>query len=76
MFVLGFEVYNMDFFECCVVNFKDVMVDMYGIDLDCLEIIGYGESCLFDIVSNVEVYCVNCCILVIVKDIVKVLEEK
>ena len=57
-------------------NFKDVMVDMYGIDSDRLETIGYGESRLLDTASNAEAHRVNRRISVTVKDTVKVPEEK
>ena len=72
----GSEAYNMDLSERRAANFKDVMVDMYGIDSDRLETIGYGESRLLDTASNAEAHRVNRRISVTVKDTVKVPEEK
>ena len=72
----GTESYNMDLSERRAANFKDVMVDMYGIDSTRLETVGYGETQLLDSASNAEAHRVNRRISVTVKDTVKVAEEK
>ena len=72
----GSEAYNMDLSKRRAANFKEVMVDMYGIDSSRLETIGYGETQLLDEGNNAEAHRVNRRISVTVKDTVKVAEEK
>ncbi|WP_394222425.1 OmpA family protein [Alteromonas gracilis] len=72
----GTEAYNMDLSKRRAANFKEVMVDMYGIDGSRLETIGYGESQLLDPAQNAEAHRVNRRISVTVRDTVKVAEEK
>jgi OOP family OmpA-OmpF porin len=72
----GAESYNMDLSERRAANFKEVMVDMYGIDSSRLETIGYGETQLLDSASNAEAHRINRRISVTVKGTVKVAEEK
>ncbi|GFD69262.1 membrane protein [Alteromonas sp. KUL156] len=72
----GTEAYNMDLSKRRAANFKEVMVDMYGIDSSRLETIGYGETQLLDEGNNAEAHRVNRRISVTVKDTVKVAEEK
>ena len=72
----GSEAYNMDLSKRRAANFKEVMVDMYGIEGSRLETIGYGETQLLDNGKNAEAHRVNRRISVTVKDTVKVPEEK
>ena len=72
----GSEAYNMDLSKRRAANFKEVMVDMYGIEGSRLETIGYGETQLLDNGKNAEAHRVNRRISVTVKDTVKVAEEK
>ena len=72
----GSEAYNMDLSKRRAANFKEVMVDMYGIDSSRLDTIGYGETRLLDEGNNAEAHRVNRRISVTVKDTVKVPEEK
>jgi len=72
----GTEAYNMDLSKRRAANFKEVMVDMYGIEGSRLETIGYGETQLLDNGKNAEAHRVNRRISVTVKDTVKVAEEK
>ena len=72
----GSEAYNMDLSDRRAANFKEVMVDMYGIDSSRLDTIGYGETRLLDEGNNAEAHRVNRRISVTVKDTVKVPEEK
>lgn len=72
----GSEAYNMDLSKRRAANFKEVMVDMYGIEGSRLETIGYGETQLLDKGKNAEAHRVNRRISVTVKDTVKVAEEK
>ena len=72
----GSEAYNMDLSKRRAANFKEVMVDMYGIDSSRLETIGYGETQLLDTDNDAEAHRVNRRISVTVKDTVKVAEEK
>ena len=72
----GSEAYNMDLSKRRAANFKEVMVDMYGIDSSRLETIGYGETQLLDTDNDSEAHRVNRRISVTVKDTVKVAEEK
>jgi len=72
----GSEAYNMDLSKRHAANFKEVMVDMYGIEGSRLETIGYGETQLLDNGKNAEAHRVNRRISVTVKDTVKVAEEK
>ena len=72
----GTEAYNMDLSKRRAANFKEVMVDMYGIEGSRLETIGYGETQLLDKGKNAEAHRVNRRISVTVKDTVKVAEEK
>ncbi|GFD86722.1 OmpA family protein [Alteromonas marina] len=72
----GTEAYNMDLSKRRAANFKEVMVDMYGIDSSRLETIGYGETQLLDTDNDAEAHRVNRRISVTVKDTVKVAEEK
>ena len=72
----GAEAYNMDLSERRAASFKEVMVDMYGIDSSRLETVGYGESQLLDTANNAEAHRVNRRISVTVKGTVKVAEEK
>ena len=66
----------MDLSDRRAANFKEVMVDMYGIDSSRLDTIGYGETRLLDEGNNAEAHRVNRRISVTVKDTVKVPEEK
>jgi len=68
----GSEAYNMDLSKRRAANFKEVMVDMYGIEGSRLETIGYGETQLLDNGKNAEAHRVNRRISVTVKDTVKV----
>jgi len=72
----GSASYNMDLSERRAANFKEVMVDMYGIDSSRLETVGYGESQLLDTANNAEAHRINRRISVTVKGTVKVAEEK
>ena len=72
----GSEAYNMDLSKRRAANFKEVMVDMYGIEGSRLETIGYGETQLLDKGKNAEAHRVNRRISVTVKDTVKVAEKK
>ena len=72
----GSEAYNMDLSKRRAANFKEVMVDMYGIEGSRLETIGYGETQLLDNGKNAEAHRVNRRISATVKDTVKVAEEK
>ncbi|WP_281715369.1 OmpA family protein [Alteromonas sp. CyTr2] len=72
----GTEAYNMDLSKRRAANFKEVMVDMYGIEGSRLDTIGYGETQLLDKGKNAEAHRVNRRISVTVKDTVKVAEEK
>lgn len=72
----GSEAYNMDLSKRRAANFKEVMVDMYGIEGSRLETIGYGETQLLDNGKNAEAHRVNRRISVTVRDTVKVAEEK
>ncbi len=72
----GSEAYNMDLSKRRAANFKEVMVDMYGIEGSRLETIGYGETQLLDNGKNAEAHRVNRRISVTVKDTVKVAEKK
>lgn len=55
----GSEAYNMDLSKRRAANFKEVMVDMYGIEGSRLETIGYGETQLLDNGKNAEAHRVN-----------------
>lgn len=72
----GSASYNMDLSKRRAANFKDVMVDMYGIDASRLETVGYGESQLLDTANNAEAHRLNRRISVTVTGTVKVAEEK
>lgn len=72
----GTEAYNMDLSKRRAANFKEVMVDTYGIEGSRLETIGYGETQLLDKGKNAEAHRVNRRISVTVKDTVKVAEKK
>ncbi len=72
----GTEAYNMDLSKRRAANFKEVMVDMYGIDSARLDTVGYGETQLLDEGNNAEAHRINRRISVTVKDTVKVAEEK
>jgi len=52
----GSEAYNMDLSKRRAANFKEVMVDMYGIEGSRLETIGYGETQLLDNGKNAEAH--------------------
>ena len=72
----GTEAYNMDLSKRRASNFKKVMVDMYGIESNRLDTVGYGETRLLDSANNAEAHRVNRRISVTVKETVKVAEEK
>ena len=72
----GTEAYNMDLSKRRATNFKKVMVDMYGIESNRLDTVGYGETRLLDSANNAEAHRVNRRISVTVKETVKVAEEK
>jgi OOP family OmpA-OmpF porin len=68
--------YNLDLSKRRAANFKEVMVDMYGIEGSRLETMGYGETQLLDSANNAEAHRINRRISVTVKGTVKVAEEK
>jgi OOP family OmpA-OmpF porin len=72
----GAASYNMALSKRRAAAFKDVMVDMYGIDAGRLETEGFGETQLLDTAKNAEAHRVNRRISVTVSGTVKVAEEK
>lgn len=68
---VGIDVYNQKLFECCVNVVCDVLVNEYGVEGGCVNVVGYGEFCL--VVDNVivEGCVINCCVEVEVEVEVK-----
>ncbi|RDV25615.1 OmpA family protein [Alteromonas aestuariivivens] len=72
----GTEEYNMWLSKKRAAAFKDVLVNMYGLEASRIETVGYGETQLLDTSSTSEAHRVNRRIEVTVTEKLKVPEEK